>query len=74
MSPANQVAFVLGIWVRVRAGMSQIEEAGVLGGLSIFGHYLLGLGGVAPTVEQKSALDNISRSIQTIKDNFKLTG
>ena len=74
MSPTNQVAFVLGIWVRVRAGMSQIEGAGVLGGLSIFGRHLLGLGGAAPTVEQKGALDNIPRSIQTIEDNFKLTG
>ena len=74
MSPANQVAFVLGIWARVRAGMSQIEGAGVLGGLSIFGRHLLGLGGAAPTVEQRGALDNIPRSIQTIEDNFKLTG
>ncbi|KAF8226532.1 hypothetical protein L208DRAFT_1380154 [Tricholoma matsutake] len=74
MSPPNQVIFFLGIWARIKAGISQSGGSGLLGFLSIYGWHLLHIGGAQPTTEQLGALSVIPAKITSLESKVNLQG
>ncbi|KAF8226799.1 hypothetical protein L208DRAFT_1300056, partial [Tricholoma matsutake] len=74
MSPPNQVIFFLGIWARIKVGISQSDGSGLLGFLSIYGWHLLHLGGAQSTTEQLGALSAIPATITSLESKVNLQG